>query len=172
MLEQGAHNSGDLAIFQLLMLLDLALALEIEGNQITLKANVFGPESGNSITAILAGIDLAAGSDEACGQNAEDAGHHSFASKSRLSHLTGECLAHVWQGVRKLQQSIKLLLGASGDVFLVIEILPSAGSVHANGLKQTTRRSIDGDIDPGWWDSQDSDPGQILATNPRRAIGP
>jgi hypothetical protein len=148
-----------------LMLLDLALALEIEGNQITLKAHMFGPESGNSITAILAGIDLAAGSDETSGQNAQDAGHYSFAPESGLSQLAGDYLAHVGQGLRKLQQPLKFLPVASGDVVLVIEILPSAGSVHADGLKQTARRSIDRDIGPGWWDSQGIDPGQILAAD-------
>ena len=163
-LEQFAHYSGDRAIFQLLMLLDLALASEIEGHQITFKGHVFGPESGNSITAILAGIDLAAGSDEAGGQNAEDAGHYSFASESGLSQLAGDYLAHIWQGLGKLQQPIKFLPLASGDMIRVIEILPSAGSVHTDGLKQTARRSIDGDIGPGWWDSQGIDPKPILAT--------
>ena len=164
MLEQFPNNSGDLAIFQLLMLLDLALASEIEGNQITFKGHVFGPESGNSITAILAGIDLAAGSDEAGGQDAQDAGHYSFAPESGLSQLAGDCLTHVWQGLRKLQQPIKFLPLPAGDVVLVIEILPSAGSVHADGLKQTARRSIDGDIGPGWWNSQSIDPSPIVAT--------
>lgn len=78
------------------MMLDLALSSEIEGDQITFKGHVFGPESGNSITAILGGIDLAAGSDEAGGQNAQDAGHYSFASESGLSQFAGDSLAHVW----------------------------------------------------------------------------
>jgi hypothetical protein len=164
MLEQFTHDSGDLAIFQLLMLLNLALASEIEGDQITFEGHVFGPESGNSITAILAGIDLAAGSDEAGGQNAQDAGHYSFAPESGLSQLAGDCLAHVWQGLRKLQQPIKFLPLAQRDVVLVIEILPSAGSVHADGLKQTAGRSIDSDIGPGWWNSQSIDPSPILAS--------
>ena len=135
MLEKFAHNSGDLAIFQLLMLLYPALSSEIEGNPITFKAYVFGPESGNTITAILAGIDLAAGSDETSGQDAQDAGHYSFASESGLSQLTGDYLTHVWQSLRKLQQPIKFLPLGSGDMVRVIEILPSAGSVHADGLK-------------------------------------
>ena len=147
------------------MLLYLALPSEIEGNQITFKAHVFGPEGGNSIRAILASIDLAAGSHETGGQNAQDAGYHSFAPESGLSQLTGDCLAHVGQGLRKLQQPLKFLPVASGDMVRVIEILPSAGSVHADGLKQTDRRAIDGDIGPGWWDSQGIDPGKILATD-------
>ena len=39
-----------------------------------------------------------------------------------------------------------------------------AGRVHADGLKRTARRSIDGDIGPGWWNSQSIDPSPILAT--------
>ena len=45
-------------------------------------------------------------------------------AESGLSQL-GDSLAHVWQGLRKLQQAIKFLPVASGDMVRVIEILPS-----------------------------------------------
>jgi len=165
LLEQIAHNFGDLAIFHFLMLLDLTLALEIEADQITLDAHVFGPESGKPITPILAGVDLTARSDETGGQNAQDASHHSFAPESGFSELARDGFPHVRQGFRKLYQPIEFLPLGSGYVVRVIEILPSAGSVLANGLKQTAGRGIDNDIGPGRWDSQGMDSGQILATD-------
>lgn len=169
LLEQVAHNSGDAAIFQLLMMLHLTLALEIEANQITLDAHVFGPESGQPITAVLAGVDLTTGSDEAGRQNAQDGSHHSFAPESGFPELARDDLAHVRQSFCKLQQPIEFLPLGSRDMVRVIEILPAAGSVLADGLKQPAGSAIDGHIGPGWWDPQGIDPVSIRSSDPAAA---
>src|SRR5260370_37066662 len=153
------------------MLLYLTLALEIEATQITVDADVFGRGSGRRIPAVFAGVDLTARSEEASGQNAQDASHHSFAPESGFPELAGDCLAHVWQGFHKLQQPIKFLPLGSGDVVRVIEILPSACSVLADGLKRAAGRSIDRHTGPGWRDSQGTDSGPGLASDSCAATG-
>ena len=118
------------------MLRYLTFALKIELNQVAFNVDMFWTKSRDAVAAILAGVKLAAGSNETSRQDAQDAGHYSLAPEPWLPQFARHDLAHVRQRLGKLQQSQKFLPIAPGSVVLVIKILPTTSGVLTNSLQR------------------------------------
>ena len=147
--EKAAHNSGNVAILELLSLPNSRLTWEVELDYIAFNFHVLPAERGQAVTSVLAGVDLAARSHETGRKNSQYRRHHRFFPQARLSYLSCDHAAQLGQCFSEFDQSFELLGFAPPHVMRVIEILQTSRSIFADSLQGPARRRVDPNVSPG-----------------------